>query len=267
MKDYYTILGVEPDASPKLVKLAYRRLAREIHPDRMGHLSAAEQAGFSARMAEINEAYAVLSNPKQKREFDQQWRAHQAGEPLEAPPPSASVPTEAPVVKTGRFRTEATVQMASSALLQFAQQTRKELLANRKIFAWQEKPLEGFNWGLQARFWYSQYWTALRSFATADPSQALKFTNYAQLAVDQHRRLWGQNFFLFLMPFQRISDPERVSALCRGFSVGVDSTSLAGAHALIVLLDVGHGRSLLCGSRGKEPRFLELLQQLRLGRQ
>ena len=62
MKDYYTILGVEPDASPKLVKLAYRRLAREIHPDRMGHLSAAEQAQFSARMAEINEAYAVLSN-------------------------------------------------------------------------------------------------------------------------------------------------------------------------------------------------------------
>ena len=266
MKDYYTILGVEPDASPKLVKLAYRRLAREIHPDRLGHLSAAEQAESSARMAEINEAYAVLSNAKQKREYDQQWRAHQAGEPVEVRPPSAPVTTEAPTVKPGPIRTQATVEMTSTALLEFSNQIRKELLANRKIFAWQEKPVEGFNWGLQARFWYSQYWIALRSFPTADPPRAQKFTNYAQLALEQHRRLWGKSFFLFLMPFQRINDPEQVSALCRRFSAGLHSASLVGTHALIVLLDISHGRSLLCGSRGKDQRFLELLQQLRLGR-
>jgi len=64
-KDYYGILGVNRDASDKEIKEAYRRLALKYHPDRnRGNPEA------TARMKEINEAYAVLSDPAKRRSYN-----------------------------------------------------------------------------------------------------------------------------------------------------------------------------------------------------
>lgn len=64
-KDYYQTLQVEKEASSQKIKEAYRRLAFQYHPDRnKGNSSAVE------KMKEINEAYAVLSNPKKRRDYD-----------------------------------------------------------------------------------------------------------------------------------------------------------------------------------------------------
>ena len=64
-KDYYQILEVEKEASPQKIKEAYRRLAFQYHPDRnKGNPTAVE------KMKEINEAYAVLSDPKKRRDYN-----------------------------------------------------------------------------------------------------------------------------------------------------------------------------------------------------
>ncbi|MBN1105299.1 MAG: DnaJ domain-containing protein [Deltaproteobacteria bacterium] len=63
-KNYYEILGVEKTASPRAVKEAYRKLAFQYHPDRNN------EPGAAARMKEINEAYAVLSNPQKRGRYD-----------------------------------------------------------------------------------------------------------------------------------------------------------------------------------------------------
>ena len=64
-KDYYQILEVEKEASPQKIKEAYRKLAFRYHPDRnKGNPSAVE------KMKEINEAYAVLSDPKKRSDYD-----------------------------------------------------------------------------------------------------------------------------------------------------------------------------------------------------
>ncbi|HKY49140.1 MAG TPA: DnaJ C-terminal domain-containing protein [Acidimicrobiia bacterium] len=64
-RDYYADLGVARDASPEDIKSAFRRLARESHPDANPHDPAAE-----SRFRHIAEAYEVLSNPERRRSYD-----------------------------------------------------------------------------------------------------------------------------------------------------------------------------------------------------
>jgi curved DNA-binding protein len=64
-QDYYAALGVPENAAPKEIKAAYRRLAFRHHPDRnRGNPAAAEE------MKRVNEAYAVLSDPVKRGEYD-----------------------------------------------------------------------------------------------------------------------------------------------------------------------------------------------------
>jgi DnaJ-class molecular chaperone len=64
-KDYYEILEIEIEASPKKIKEAYRSLAFQCHPDRNGG-----GADALERMKMINEAYAVLSDPAKRKQYD-----------------------------------------------------------------------------------------------------------------------------------------------------------------------------------------------------
>jgi molecular chaperone DnaJ len=64
-KDFYAILGVPQDADAATVKKTYRKLARKEHPDQNPGDANAEQ-----RFKEIGEAYAVLSDPEQRQQYD-----------------------------------------------------------------------------------------------------------------------------------------------------------------------------------------------------
>ena len=62
-KSYYAILGISSNASPDDIRSAYRRLAREFHPD--------HYTGGSDRFREIQEAYTVLGDAQRRREYEQ----------------------------------------------------------------------------------------------------------------------------------------------------------------------------------------------------
>ncbi|OQY21299.1 MAG: J domain-containing protein [Chloroflexi bacterium] len=65
-KDYYKILGVDRDVSEKVIKRAYRRLARQLHPDVNPGDKRAEE-----KFKEINEAYEVLGDSEKRTKYDQ----------------------------------------------------------------------------------------------------------------------------------------------------------------------------------------------------
>ena len=63
-KDYYKILGVDKQAGADEIKKAYRKLARKYHPD------ISKEKDAAARMAEVNEANTVLSDPEKRAAYD-----------------------------------------------------------------------------------------------------------------------------------------------------------------------------------------------------
>ncbi|HEX2074765.1 MAG TPA: molecular chaperone DnaJ [Geodermatophilus sp.] len=73
-KDYYGVLGVPKDADAATVKKAYRKLARDLHPDKNPGNADAE-----AKFKEVSEAYDVLSDPKRRAEYDEARRLFGAG--------------------------------------------------------------------------------------------------------------------------------------------------------------------------------------------
>jgi len=61
-RDYYEVLGVGHEASLEEIKKAYRKLAKQFHPDRDG--------GDAVRFKEATEAYEILSDPEKRRQYD-----------------------------------------------------------------------------------------------------------------------------------------------------------------------------------------------------
>lgn len=70
--DHYAVLGVASDASTAEIRRAYRERARASHPDLAGSdaTSASASASASARMTAINDAWACLSDPRRRAEYD-----------------------------------------------------------------------------------------------------------------------------------------------------------------------------------------------------
>src|SRR6266404_2778771 len=72
-KDYYEVLGVPRTATDAEIKKAFRKLAREYHPDVAKNKKQAEE-----KFKEINEAYEVLGDPEKRKKYDElgpNWNA------------------------------------------------------------------------------------------------------------------------------------------------------------------------------------------------
>ncbi len=83
-KDYYTTLGVSKDAKEAEIKKAFRKLARQYHPD-----VAKDKTTAEAKFKEINEANEVLSDPEKRKKYDELGADWQSGGRPQQPPPGS----------------------------------------------------------------------------------------------------------------------------------------------------------------------------------
>ncbi len=91
-KSYFAILGISSGATADVIRSAYRRLAKEFHPD--------NYTGGSERFQDIQEAYSVLGNSRRRREYEQNIRKVSPKTPLRRgyyPEPEPLIPEQSPV--------------------------------------------------------------------------------------------------------------------------------------------------------------------------
>ena len=93
MPDYYALLAVPRTASDADLKTAYRRRSRELHPDRN------ESASANREMARLNEAYAVLSRPESRAEYDRELAPERRNPAAGTRPARRSAPSPAEFVR------------------------------------------------------------------------------------------------------------------------------------------------------------------------
>ena len=76
-RDYYDVLGISKDASEDQIKQSFRSLARKYHPDKNP-----DDAEAESMFKEIQEAYAILSNPEERRKYDVFGHERPGGSPF-----------------------------------------------------------------------------------------------------------------------------------------------------------------------------------------
>lgn len=96
--NHYEVLGIAPTASTDDIRSAFRKLAREYHPDTSRHSNSDE------KMAEINRAWSVLSDPRARMEYDRSLRAKShTAESSRQRDDSVSEPVRPQVIQPARF--------------------------------------------------------------------------------------------------------------------------------------------------------------------
>ena len=171
-KDYYAVLGVNPESTTSEIKKAYRALAHRFHPDRA--VSGEKTAtNASERMVEINEAFAVLSDVKRRAKLDRELAAEknpsgavtqQAVEEWEFPLTPAK---EAPV--RGPRRSSAVDQ---SVAQEFVGKVKAQLLSESGGLKLREQDVHGWRWFLQGKTWGATYSVGIRQLPTLNANVA-----------------------------------------------------------------------------------------------
>jgi curved DNA-binding protein CbpA len=254
--DYYSILGLDPGASQESIKLVYRRLARDHHPDRKTSSTESEREGFSAYMAKLNGAYVVLSNAKLRSEYDQKQKILSSLQTCN---------TVTQVIDTSsqlQFNSRNVPQDELDLVLarEFSKQLRTKLMRQHRSLSWKEKTLEGFDWGLEGSSWLSHYCVAGRGFAVLDLQCAKKFINYSRVIVASCTRSVRKKHFLFLLPFQRLYEWESVSAEFNRFFSAESQAKFFNVPVEIALVDARQSRSVRFG-RHLRGKWLEELRR------
>lgn len=252
LKDYYAILGVNADATAAEIKKAFRALAHQYHPDRV-------QAGSSSdataeKMIELNEAFAVLSDEKRKKEYDDLRSGKKSAVVAEKVEPDWEIPTAKPASLYTVPKNVAVDQTVNSDFLEKI----KNLLTQNPSLKLQENNEKSWTWALTGGTWAGHYWVGLRSCSTLSPSVAREILAQSHAVITKNRSGWKTNFFVFILAFQNLTEGESVLRILRTFCKS-EGNSKNKNHVNIVAMDMSQRRSVLCGEKSSEGPMAELL--------
>lgn len=263
VKDYYALLGVSPDATQGEIKKAYRSLVQRYHPDRV---KPQDDADFAyQRMIEINEAFAVLSDSKQRAAHDRQRIAAEKKPSQDQKPMTPAAWETMTSTPTTDVRAAASNPDVDKTVAQdFLQKLKVVVGQQGAALNLQEEREKDWLWSYLGKTWGRNYWISLRLCPTLSPGKVREVLAQLQALISKRRSSWKGSTFVFVLAFQSLVEGENTLKMCRAYCNREENSSRSH-HVNIVVLDLKHRRSVLCGKRSKDSKLGVILRVLAVG--
>jgi curved DNA-binding protein CbpA len=269
IKDYYHLLGVPRGAPLEEIKTAYRRLARECHPDKVAQLTPEEQQSATVTMRELNEALDTFSDPRRRAEYDETIRLiperkprREVQVPAAAPPPRTTSPLPAPQPATAAQPPASASASKPPAPAPPAPESRG-LNREEQVKKWQEVlrqlPLEwreiearNWQWGWEAASFRRRLVVAYRHQENLSLLSIRTLVGALERLVDEHRSSLRSTVVIALVTSERLMDVRTVVEQLQAF-VSNQRGWPRRAHSVVLVADEQSGRVEIFGSVGGDP--------------
>ncbi len=263
-KDFYAVLGLRANDDIERIKKAYRKLVREFHPDRYQGKSEEERAQANERMVEITEAFRVLGNASERAAYDKK-RTQEHAAAAAARSAVARTVAAAPSPAAPPRRSEGRSKLGRDIAQDFLAKLFAQLKNKGSGVEWKEEPPPSRDWTrlLRSSEFGTGYSLLVYQTRDATPSLARQFVRNVEAFVKSQTSLWRNDYFIFVLTFEKLTDTNEVMATCNKFERAGKSGPLTQWRALIVLLDAQNMRSVLCGRpipRESLQRTFQVLQ-------
>jgi hypothetical protein len=263
IKDYYFLLGLPRFAPLEEVKAAYRKLAAEYHPDKVAELGPEAEEEANAKMQELNEVMAVLSDPARREKYHQLLDLIPE-RPLSAPPTPKPKPPPRPAPTAESVPEPAQAsppEPAEKRELVVEEQLREIREAVRKLpLQWKEKKLPGWQWALEHSEMRRTVVVAHRHFENLSRLSVQSVVNAVNGLADDRKMAMSPTVVVALISYERLMDGRDVQAHLR--SLSTRRGWFKRVWPVVVLHDGRTQAKALFGSPGEDPEAQRIVQLL-----
>lgn len=277
LKDYYFVLGVSRAASLDEIKVAYRKLAAECHPDKAAAQGAEAQAAAAQKMLELNEAMGILTNPARRAEYDEiieliPERSPEARAGLKRPPPTpaASEPEataepeqEKPVAKPPPPPDASREQTAAGRNLALEERVRSLKKALKGLsLRWKESKPKGWDWALAAGDMRRSVLVVYRHQESLSLLSAGRLRSELEALLGERKRALRLTAVIALVSYDRLMDAQAVAKKLQALGPSPRGW-LKNVYPGVVLYDGQTNRAALFGPTVPDPEVKRVVQVLR----
>jgi len=269
--DYYFLLGVPRFAPLDQVKAAYRKLAAQYHPDKVVGLGPEAEAKATARMTELNEAMAVLSDPARREQYHQLLELIPE-RPL-TPPPK---PKPKPPPRPGAAPAEGLPEPSRRQPPPEEPEDRPGLSPEEQLgglreallrlpLKWKEKKQRGWQWAFEHSDLRRHIVVACRHFENLSRLSIGSVINGVNELADERKLAWSPTAVIALISYERVMDVREVQSQLR--ALDARRGWFKKVRPVVVLHDAKTQAATLFGSPGEDTEARRVVHLLARGRE
>lgn len=274
MKDYYRLFGLPRGAPPDEVKSAYRRLAAQYHPDKVAGLGPEVREVAEAKMLELNEAMAILSDPARRAEYDE---VLDLTPERQLPTPATVAPAAGPSTPDAGLNEAAESEPARATPTPvagrapapsvgrdlFLEQQGRELKTGLQGLAmhWKESAVRGWQWVLESGDWRRTVVVAHRHMESLSLLSVRGFLSAFESMVGERKLTTKGTTIFAVVTYENLMDATTVRGQIQSVVSGTRGL-FKTVTPIIVLHDARSRRTVLFGSPTDYPETKRVVRFL-----
>jgi curved DNA-binding protein CbpA len=259
-RDYYAVLGLPQGSSLAIIRVAYRNLASQYHPDKFSGASADEQIAANIRMVELNEAMSVLGNVAKRSAYDRELKAAVRSaartQPRQTAKPDSPPPPQKP---------EAPARPSSQAPAPRSPSIESRVAALRmRIHSlplqWKSLTLPSWAWSVESGSSGRPLFIAHQHADSFEVKDIQSLDQAIDHVLKERKEKLRSPWLIILLSCKRVSDPNRL--LLALDAVVKRNRGWLNKRPMVVLYDEGSARVLKVGEIPEHDHMDRILNML-----